>query len=39
LNEGQILETLDELLGVYATERKNGETFGDFSYRKWIHAN
>jgi sulfite reductase (NADPH) hemoprotein beta-component len=39
LNEGQILETLDELLGVYAAERKNGETFGDFSYRKWIHAN
>ncbi|MFC0775345.1 assimilatory sulfite reductase (NADPH) hemoprotein subunit [Terrimonas alba] len=39
LNEGQILETLDELLGVYAAERKSGETFGDFSYRKWIHAN
>jgi sulfite reductase (NADPH) hemoprotein beta-component len=39
LNEGQILETLDELLGVYAAERENGETFGDFSYRKWVHAN
>ena len=38
LNETQILETLDDLLGVYAAERKYGETFGDFSNRKWIHA-
>lgn len=36
LDEKQILETLDELLGVYSRERKYGETFGDFSYRKWI---
>lgn len=39
LNEAQILKTLDELLGVYAKERSNGETFGDFSQRKWILAN
>lgn len=36
LDEAQILETLDDLLGVYAAEKKYGETFGDFSYRKWI---
>lgn len=36
LDEAQILETLDQLLGVYAAEKKYGETFGDFSYRKWI---
>lgn len=36
LNEEQILTTLDELFGVYVAERRGGETFGDFSYRKWI---
>ncbi len=36
LNEEQILITLDELFTVYKTERKAGETFGDFSNRKWI---
>ena len=35
-NEEQILSTLDELFGVYVAERTDGETFGDFSYRKWI---
>ena len=39
LNEEQILKTLDELFSVYAKERSKGETFGDFSQRKWIHAN
>lgn len=39
LNEEQILQTLDELFSVYAKERKKEETFGDFSYRKWIQAN
>jgi sulfite reductase (NADPH) hemoprotein beta-component len=39
LDEEQILKTLDELFAVYAKERKNGETFGDFSNRKWIYAN
>jgi sulfite reductase (NADPH) hemoprotein beta-component len=39
LNEEQILKTLDELFSVYAKERSKGETFGDFSNRKWIHAN
>jgi sulfite reductase (NADPH) hemoprotein beta-component len=39
LNEEQILHTLEELFGVYAKEKKEKETFGDFSYRKWIMAN
>ncbi|MGK2860668.1 MAG: NADPH-dependent assimilatory sulfite reductase hemoprotein subunit [Chitinophagaceae bacterium] len=39
LNEEQILETLDELFAVFSKERINDETFGDFSNRKWIHAN
>jgi sulfite reductase (NADPH) hemoprotein beta-component len=38
LNEEQILQTLDELFQVYATERKGNETFGDFSYSKWVTA-
>jgi sulfite reductase (NADPH) hemoprotein beta-component len=36
LQEPEIISTLDELFGVYVSERKKGETFGDFSYRKWI---
>lgn len=36
LNEEEILQSLDELLGTYKSERKEGETFGDFSQRKWI---
>ncbi len=36
LNEEQILNTLDELFKAYKTEQKAGETFGDFSNRKWI---
>jgi sulfite reductase (NADPH) hemoprotein beta-component len=39
LNEEQILATLDELLGVFSRERAKDETFGDFSYRKWILNN
>lgn len=39
LDEAQILETLDELFGVYKKERSSGETFGDFSNRKWIIGN
>ncbi|AHF16571.1 NADPH-dependent assimilatory sulfite reductase hemoprotein subunit [Niabella soli] len=39
LNETQILETLDELFGVYVKERAPEETFGDFSQRKWIQPN
>ena len=38
LNEKEILEMLDELFAVYSKERNKEETFGDFSYRKWIHA-
>lgn len=36
LNEEEILATLDELFGVYNSEREEHETFGDFSFRKWI---
>lgn len=39
LGEEEILKTLDELFAVYSKERNNGETFGDFSNRKWITAN
>ena len=36
LDETQILSTLDELFGTYVAERHKGETFGDFTYRKYI---
>ncbi|RTL59372.1 MAG: NADPH-dependent assimilatory sulfite reductase hemoprotein subunit [Sphingobacteriales bacterium] len=36
LDEANILATVDELFKVFAKERNSGETFGDFSYRKWI---
>lgn len=36
LNEGEIITVLDELFAVFSNERNTGETFGDFSYRKWI---
>jgi len=36
-DEIQILQTLDGLFKTYANERKDGETFGDFSVRKeWV---
>lgn len=37
LSEEDILNNLDELFAVYKAERNPGETFGDFSYRKWIN--
>ncbi|MFT3902831.1 MAG: assimilatory sulfite reductase (NADPH) hemoprotein subunit [Niabella sp.] len=36
LNESEILSTLDELFDTYVKEKEAGETFGDFSHRKWI---
>ncbi|KFF28208.1 NADPH-dependent assimilatory sulfite reductase hemoprotein subunit [Chryseobacterium vrystaatense] len=33
IGEGEILETLDELFGIYLKGRYSEETFGDFSYR------
>lgn len=36
LDEDQILSTLDALFAVYQQEKKEQETFGDFSFRKWI---
>lgn len=36
LGEEEILATLDELFSVYVSEKNEHETFGDFSYRKWI---
>lgn len=38
LNEAQILAALDDLFKTYAFERNEGETFGDFSFRKWATA-
>ena len=35
LDEDAILTELDFLFGTYKQERINGESFGDFSYRKW----
>lgn len=36
LNEEQILQTLDELFASYTNEKNNGETFGDFTNRKYV---
>lgn len=36
LNEEEILSALNELFSIYKMERNVGETFGDFSNRKWI---
>ena len=33
IGEEEIIETLDELFGIYVQERLTEETFGDFSYR------
>ncbi len=39
VNEAQILQTLDELFSIFAKEKKKNETFGDFSFYKWVAAN
>ena len=39
LNEDQILQTLDELFFIYANEKIENETFGDFSFHKWVTLN
>jgi sulfite reductase (NADPH) hemoprotein beta-component len=36
LGESEILASLDDLFGVYVAERNQGETFGDFTHRKYI---
>ncbi|MFT3843773.1 MAG: NADPH-dependent assimilatory sulfite reductase hemoprotein subunit [Lacibacter sp.] len=36
INEEQILHTLDDIFAAFVKERSEGETFGDFSNRKWI---
>lgn len=33
IGEEEILQTLDELFGIYSEQKKPEETFGDFSYR------
>jgi sulfite reductase (NADPH) hemoprotein beta-component len=35
LDEAAILEELDTLFGAYQNERQPGETFGDFTYRRY----
>ena len=37
LDEAAILEELDALFGAYQNERQPGETFGDFTYRRYQH--
>ncbi len=36
IEENEILSTLEELFSVYAKEKSPEDTFGDFSFRKWI---
>jgi sulfite reductase (NADPH) hemoprotein beta-component len=36
LVEAQILAELDNVFAAFAAERKKGETFGDFTYRKYV---
>jgi sulfite reductase (NADPH) hemoprotein beta-component len=38
LDEAEILNELDFLFAAFAKERKLQESFGDFSYRKYIQA-
>ena len=38
LNEDEILSELDYLFGTYKSERKDGETFGDFAFNKWVSS-
>ncbi|MDB5190685.1 MAG: cysI [Segetibacter sp.] len=38
LNEDEILNELDNLFATYKNERVNGETFGDFSHKKWLNS-
>jgi sulfite reductase (NADPH) hemoprotein beta-component len=38
LNEDEILTELDYLFGTYKSERKDGETFGDFAFNKWVFS-
>jgi sulfite reductase (NADPH) hemoprotein beta-component len=38
LDEAAILTTLDNLFLGYTKEKNKNETFGDFSYRKWINV-
>lgn len=38
LNEDEILSELDYLFGTYKSERKDGETFGDFAFKKWVNS-
>lgn len=37
LDEAAILEELDALFGAYQNDRHPGETFGDFTYRRYQH--
>ncbi|MGI8638099.1 MAG: NADPH-dependent assimilatory sulfite reductase hemoprotein subunit, partial [Segetibacter sp.] len=38
LNEDEILSELDYLFDTYKSERKDGETFGDFAFKKWVNS-
>ncbi|MDZ4823913.1 MAG: assimilatory sulfite reductase (NADPH) hemoprotein subunit [Flavobacteriales bacterium] len=36
LNESEILSEIDSMFSIFIQEKNGGETFGDFSNRKWI---
>jgi sulfite reductase (NADPH) hemoprotein beta-component len=38
LNEDEILGELDYLFGTYKSEKTDGETFGDFAFKKWVNS-
>jgi sulfite reductase (NADPH) hemoprotein beta-component len=38
LNEEEILNELDYLFGTYIREKNDGETFGDFAFKKWVYS-
>lgn len=38
LNESQILAELDSIFGEFKQHRKEGETFGDFAYTRYVNA-
>jgi sulfite reductase (NADPH) hemoprotein beta-component len=38
LNESQILSELDGMFNEFRQSRKEGETFGDFAYTRYVNA-
>ncbi|MCW3082220.1 MAG: sulfite reductase, partial [Segetibacter sp.] len=38
LNEDEILAELDFLFDTFKNEKVDGETFGDFAFKKWVNS-